>query len=58
MFHIHIGYDAPEIDRSLRLITYLDAYLGLPSILIDKDTERRKLYGQAGCFRLTRYGKL
>lgn len=55
-FHIHIGYDAPEIDRSLRLITYLDAYLGLPSILIDKDTERRKLYGQAGCFRLTKYG--
>lgn len=55
-FHIHIGYSHPEIDRSLRLLAYLDAYLGLPSILIDKDTQRRTLYGKAGCFRLTDYG--
>lgn len=57
-FHIHVGYDNPEVDRSLRLLFYLDAYLGLPSILIDKDVQRRTLYGKAGCFRLTDYGKL
>ena len=34
----------------------MDAYVGLPSILIDKDTQRRSLYGKAGCFRLTDYG--
>lgn len=55
-FHVHVGYDGPEIDRSLRLLAYMDAYLGLPSILIDKDTQRRTLYGKAGCFRLTDYG--
>ena len=55
-FHIHVGYDGPEIDRSLRLLAYMDAYLGLPSIIIDKDTQRRTLYGKAGCFRLTDYG--
>lgn len=31
-------------------------YLGLPSVLEDNDTERRFLYGKAGCFRLTPYG--
>lgn len=55
-FHVHVGYDNCNVDRSLRLLTYLDAYLGLPSIIIDKDTQRRSLYGKAGCFRLTDYG--
>lgn len=54
--HIHCGYDNPEIDRSLRALAYFDAYIGVPSILIDKDTQRRTLYGKAGCFRLTPYG--
>lgn len=55
-FHIHIGYDNPNIDDSLKLIRYLDAFLGLPSLLLDDDTNRRSLYGKAGCFRLTSYG--
>lgn len=54
--HLHCGYDHPEIDRSLRVLAYFDAYLGVPSILIDKDSQRRSLYGKAGCFRLTSYG--
>lgn len=54
--HIHCGYDKPEIDRSLRILAYFDAFLGVPSVLIDKDTQRRTLYGKAGCFRLTGYG--
>lgn len=55
-FHIHIGYENPNIDTSLSLIKYLDVYLGIPSVLKDKDTRRRSLYGKAGCFRLTKYG--
>lgn len=34
----------------------MDIYLGLPSVLIDSDSERRKLYGKAGSFRTTPYG--
>lgn len=55
-FHIHIGYANPSINTSLGLVKYLDAYLGIPSILIDRDTRRRTLYGKAGCFRITSYG--
>lgn len=54
--HIHIGYKDNNIDTSLQLIKYLDAYLGIPSVIKDTDTRRRTLYGKAGCFRLTEYG--
>lgn len=55
-FHIHVGYENPNIDTSLDILRYIDAYVGIPSILYDTDSERRKLYGKAGCFRLTDYG--
>lgn len=55
-FHIHIGYNNPNIDTSLALVRYLDVYLGVPSVIYDKDKRRRSLYGKAGCFRLTDYG--
>lgn len=55
-FHIHVGYPEHNIDVSLIMLRYVDAYVGLPSILYDTDTERRKLYGKAGCFRLQPYG--
>ena len=54
--HLHIGYDIPNIDTSLKFIKYLDAYIGVPSVIKDKDTKRRSLYGKAGCFRLKPYG--
>lgn len=54
--HLHCGYDDPNIDTSLLLIKYMDMYVGLPSVLKDKDKRRRSLYGKAGCFRLTSYG--
>lgn len=31
-------------------------FLGIPSLLYDKDVRRRSLYGKAGCFRLCPYG--
>lgn len=55
-FHLHIGYDNPNVNTSLELIKYLDMYLGIPSVLKDSDTARRSLYGKAGCFRLKPYG--
>lgn len=52
--HIHIGADRllsiPEIER---LIFCMDMFLGVPSILIDEDSDRRRLYGNAGDFRFT-----
>lgn len=54
--HVHIGYDKPDETTSLTIIAHLDLFLGVPSILLDKDTERRKLYGKAGAYRLKKYG--
>jgi len=54
--HIHCGYDNYNPKTSLDLIKLFDLYLGVPSILIDGDDRRRKLYGKAGAFRLTSYG--
>ena len=54
--HIHISYDKPNAATSVELVKYLDMYLGIPSVVMDPDVERRKLYGKAGCFRLCKYG--
>lgn len=55
-FHIHVGYPEHNIDTSLAMLRYVDAFVGIPSLLYDTDTERRSLYGKAGCFRLQPYG--
>lgn len=55
-FHIHFGYPEYNIIDSLTLIKYFDMYIGVPSVILDTDKKRRKLYGKAGCFRLTGYG--
>lgn len=55
-FHVHIGYDNPNVRESVTLIKYLDLYLGVASIMVDDDRERRSLYGKAGCFRLQPWG--
>lgn len=52
MGHIHLG--APELKNQQLVedvVKVLDLFLGLPSVLIDSERERRKLYGRAGCFR-------
>lgn len=52
--HVHIGFennkDMPKL-LMRKFIKLLDLYLGVPSLILDKDTERRKLYGSAGAFR-------
>ena len=54
--HIHIGYDNPSAETNIELIKAMDLFLGVPSILLDTDTERRKMYGKAGCYRFKKYG--
>lgn len=55
-YHIHVGYDNPTEDQSIKMIKYFDAFVGVPSVLLDNDMERRSLYGKAGSFRFTKYG--
>jgi len=61
--HIHIGwtkdvdpYDPGHFEACCTLTKMLDLTLGVPSLIWDRDTERRKLYGKAGCFRPKSYG--
>lgn len=57
--HIHVG--VPKVftgdDTISRMICMaMDLYLGVPSVLLDPDTERRELYGKAGAYRNKPYG--
>lgn len=54
--HIHIGYLEPSVELNMQIIKTLDLFLGVPSILIDTDENRRKMYGKAGEFRHKQYG--
>lgn len=60
--HIHIGFcnlsDVSEyhFDICCSLVRELDYLLGLPSLVWDKDNERRMMYGKAGSFRPKKYG--
>lgn len=54
--HIHLGYDNPSEDQSIQVIRAMDLFLGIPSILMDRDRDRRTMYGKAGCFRPKPYG--
>lgn len=61
--HVHIGWtegmdinDPSHIKACIALVQKLDLYLGTPSLLLDDCTKRRKLYGQAGAFRVKPYG--
>ena len=62
--HIHLGWtenrdpmDPQHFLSCCILIKNLDVFLGVPSVLMDKEGgERRKMYGKAGCFRPKSYG--
>lgn len=57
-FHIHVGYKTNVEDIMLKfdIVRAMDLFLTVPSMIIDPDTERRKLYGKAGEMRMTNYG--
>lgn len=50
--HLHIGSDS-MVDPVTRMgfVKALDLVLGVPSVYMDEDVERRELYGKAGSFR-------
>lgn len=54
--HLHISYDGANMFTNYELIKWCDALLGVPSVLLDSDMERRKLYGKAGEMRHTMFG--
>jgi hypothetical protein len=57
--HVHIGIEGGKDMPKLlmrKFIKLLDLYLGVPSLVLDKDVERRKLYGKSGSFRYKPYG--
>jgi hypothetical protein len=61
--HIHIGWtkdaaieSVDHLNQCTMVVKQLDFYLGLASLCYDNDTERREMYGCAGCFRPKSYG--
>jgi len=54
--HVHIGLEDKTPDNIIRIIRNMDIYLGVWSVLVDQDDQRRKLYGKAGCFRPQPHG--
>lgn len=61
--HIHIGWTAGvDINSGEHqgmcnaAARQMDFFLGLASLEYDKDTERREMYGKAGCLRYKPYG--
>lgn len=49
-------FEPTHFEACCQLVKTLDAYLGIPSIVWDRDPTRSKLYGKAGCFRPKCYG--
>jgi hypothetical protein len=56
--HIHVGFQFEEGDykTQFNVVKLMDIFLGIPSVLLDKDSQRRQLYGKAGACRLKEYG--
>jgi len=56
--HIHVSLEDVTQDENEKasFIRILDLVLGVPSVLMDADVERRKLYGKAGAYRSKEYG--
>jgi len=54
--HIHIGYENPNFSDNMKIVRAMDLFLGIPSILLDKDTRRKQMYGKAGAYREKPYG--
>lgn len=62
--HVHIGWthgadvlnDKTHIEACRAVARQMDYYLGIYSVLWDRDTKRRELYGKAGAYRVKPYG--
>lgn len=62
--HVHVSFNVngeppkfPEhITEMETVVMGMDVFIGIPSVILDKDKERRKLYGKAGAHRRKPYG--
>jgi hypothetical protein len=54
--HVHIGYGNPSEVPEYVVAGLADLFIGLRSVGADQQKERRKLYGQPGRYRPTKYG--
>lgn len=55
--HVHVGYDwESKGDNRRTVIKAMDFFLGVPSVLMDKDNRRKQLYGKRGAHRMKPYG--
>jgi hypothetical protein len=54
--HLHIGYNPVTEETNIQIAKALDLFLGLGSVILDPDTERRSVYGSAGSIRHKSYG--
>lgn len=61
--HVHVGFtegahsaDEEHQHYCKEIIKLMDLFLGVPSVLLDEDSQRRSLYGAAGAYRAKSYG--
>jgi hypothetical protein len=54
--HVGFGDDTLAMKEKVLMAKILDMYLGIPSVILDQDTQRRQTYGKAGSFRPKDYG--
>ena len=55
--HIHVGYpNAGDVGQVEDIVRAMDLFLGVPSVIMDKDDRRKTMYGKAGAFRFKDYG--
>jgi hypothetical protein len=56
--HIHVGLPDEYVTNDFieKCVLMMDLYLGIPSIILDKDKARRALYGKPSAFRFKPYG--
>jgi hypothetical protein len=62
--HIHVGFNVGKepprhpdhIVEMESVVMGMDIFVGVPLAIMDKDAERRKMYGRAGAFRPKSYG--
>lgn len=54
--HLHIGYNKSNEQSSIAIVRSLDLFLGVQSVILDSDTERKKMYGKAGAMRFKSFG--
>lgn len=54
--HVHVGCGKLSFEEIQKAVAFCDLHMGIPSMFLDLDTDRKQLYGKAGAFRVKPYG--